>query len=230
MLETELFGLHFPNPIGIGGSYDKEGSAMNLMDNLGFGFVEIPSPSPERLYKGRRDLVVAVDICQDRSGASSEELKAECDRNLTLLYDFADIFVLNLCREEKAENRRIQDVSFISDVIVKIHNSRLFYDTYKPILVKLSPDAELPAMDEMIDYAMEAGMDGIMVAPGDKAMDAIKYIWERSRHNMPIVACGIATPLQARSALQSGACLVEMSAGFQQYGPRIVKDTLKEII
>ena len=226
-LETELFGLHFTNPLGIGGTYDSEGSAMNLMDNLGFGFVEIESPSAKKLYKGRRDLVVAVDICSDKLYVSPEELKEECDRNLTVFYDFADIFVINLHRQSKAENKRLQSNEFISDVISQICNSRLYNDTYKPILLKLSPDASGESQDDMIDSAMHAGLDGIMIAPGENMLPALKHITERTRRNIITVACGIKTPLQAKEALESGASLVEIGAGFELKGPGIVKDTIK---
>jgi len=45
-LERELFGIKFPNPIGLAAGLDKNGSIYNDMANMGFGFVEIGSLTP----------------------------------------------------------------------------------------------------------------------------------------------------------------------------------------
>jgi dihydroorotate dehydrogenase len=37
----ELFGLHFPNPIGLAAGFDKNGVALSAWAGLGFGFVEV---------------------------------------------------------------------------------------------------------------------------------------------------------------------------------------------
>lgn len=42
-LEQELFGLKFPNPIGLAAGFDKNGTTPKAMQALGFGFVEVGS-------------------------------------------------------------------------------------------------------------------------------------------------------------------------------------------
>lgn len=42
-LEQELFGLTFPNPIGLAAGFDKNGTTPKAMQALGFGFVEVGS-------------------------------------------------------------------------------------------------------------------------------------------------------------------------------------------
>ncbi|HET8913704.1 MAG TPA: dihydroorotate dehydrogenase (quinone), partial [Ktedonobacteraceae bacterium] len=39
-LEREVFGLHFPNPVGLAGGFDKNGLALPGLAALGFGFLE----------------------------------------------------------------------------------------------------------------------------------------------------------------------------------------------
>ncbi|GCE12057.1 quinone-dependent dihydroorotate dehydrogenase [Tengunoibacter tsumagoiensis] len=39
-LERNLFGLHFPNPIGLAGGFDKNGHGLPALAALGFGFIE----------------------------------------------------------------------------------------------------------------------------------------------------------------------------------------------
>jgi len=41
-----VFGLPFPNPIGLAAGFDKHGEAVDGMLKAGFGFVEIGSVTP----------------------------------------------------------------------------------------------------------------------------------------------------------------------------------------
>src|SRR5690625_727079 len=56
-LEQKIFGLTFPNPLGLAAGFDKNGTTVPLMEKLGFGFVEVGSitanassgnPKPDR--------------------------------------------------------------------------------------------------------------------------------------------------------------------------------------
>ena len=40
-LEQNLFGLNFPNPVGLAAGFDKDGVAAGIWSNLGFGFAEL---------------------------------------------------------------------------------------------------------------------------------------------------------------------------------------------
>lgn len=40
-LEQNLFGLNFPNPVGLAAGFDKDGVAVNIWSSLGFGFAEL---------------------------------------------------------------------------------------------------------------------------------------------------------------------------------------------
>jgi dihydroorotate dehydrogenase len=39
-LERDVFGLHFPNPVGLAGGFDKNGLGLPALAALGFGFIE----------------------------------------------------------------------------------------------------------------------------------------------------------------------------------------------
>lgn len=45
-LEREVFGLRFPNPIGMAAGFDKDAEAYGALAALGFGFVEIGTVTP----------------------------------------------------------------------------------------------------------------------------------------------------------------------------------------
>jgi dihydroorotate dehydrogenase len=40
VLERDVFGLHFPNPVGLAGGFDKNGMGLPALAALGFGFIE----------------------------------------------------------------------------------------------------------------------------------------------------------------------------------------------
>jgi dihydroorotate dehydrogenase len=45
-LETNLFGIDFPNPVGLAAGLDKNARLVNEFSSLGFGFVEIGTVTP----------------------------------------------------------------------------------------------------------------------------------------------------------------------------------------
>ena len=46
ILETEVFGIKFPNPIGLAAGFDKNAKLYNEFSNFGFGFIEIGTVTP----------------------------------------------------------------------------------------------------------------------------------------------------------------------------------------
>ena len=47
VLEREVFGIKFPNPVGIAAGFDKQAELFEQLANLGFGFVEIGTITPK---------------------------------------------------------------------------------------------------------------------------------------------------------------------------------------
>ncbi|MBB4080089.1 dihydroorotate dehydrogenase [Lewinella aquimaris] len=45
-LETELFGIPFPNRVGLAAGFDKDGKYYRYMSSLGFGFLELGTVTP----------------------------------------------------------------------------------------------------------------------------------------------------------------------------------------
>ncbi len=46
-LEREVFGLTFPNPVGLAAGFDKDGKLYKELSNFGFGFIEIGTVTPK---------------------------------------------------------------------------------------------------------------------------------------------------------------------------------------
>ena len=62
-LEREVFGLKFPNPVGLAAGFDKNAELFKELSNFGFGFIEIgtltpkaqPGNSKKRLFRLKED-------------------------------------------------------------------------------------------------------------------------------------------------------------------------------
>src|SRR3972149_11497085 len=46
-LERNLFGLKFPNPVGLAAGFDKDAKFFDEIGCLGFGFIEVGTVTPE---------------------------------------------------------------------------------------------------------------------------------------------------------------------------------------
>lgn len=65
-LERELFGLKFPNPVGLAAGFDKNAMLYKELSNLGFGFIEIGTVTPKpqdgnekpRLFRLKEDSAI----------------------------------------------------------------------------------------------------------------------------------------------------------------------------
>lgn len=182
----EVFGLHFPNPVGVAAGLDRNGDFVDLFADMGFGFVEIGSLTtlPElgsRRFghpnkgvrnailtlsehtKNRDRLPVGVNIAAQSGSIVESELTADYRSAFALMYDFADFFVINLTDPIRDLETGIQaDTDLLSDIVDQIIDMRLCYDIYKPILLKISSGLSSDILGEIVDYARMSGVDGIV--------------------------------------------------------------------
>jgi len=82
-LEQTLWGLHFPNPLGLAAGFDKNAEAAPQLAELGFGFVEVGSVTPRsqpgnpqpRLFSLAEDRAVI-----NRMGFNNEGMERVAER------------------------------------------------------------------------------------------------------------------------------------------------------
>ena len=292
-LEREVFGINFPNPVGLAGGLDKNGEFYNDMANFGFGFVEIGSLTPlpqdgnakprcwrvpgdkaiinrfginnkgvryavEHLKKVRPEVVVAANISKN-SNSINEEAAKDYETSFSLLYDFVDMFVVNVSCPNVVGLTALQDIGFLSDIVDRLLDLRMLYDNYRPILLKVSPDLSHEQLDEIIDYCLRSGIDGLVAgnttrsregltsisqtkieeignggmsgAPiHKKNLELVRYVHERSQGKLPIIGVGgIMSPEDAKEMMDAGASLVEIYTGFIYEGPGLIKRIIKHL-
>lgn len=93
-LNKEVFGLSFPNPVGLAAGFDKDGKYIRPMSKLGFGFVEIGTVTPRpqignpqpRMFRLSKDqaLINRMGFNNDGIDALVERLKTFDKKGLIL--------------------------------------------------------------------------------------------------------------------------------------------------
>ena len=82
-LEKEVFGIKFPNPVGLAAGFDKDAKQYKDLQHCGFGFIEIgtvtPQPQPgnplPRLFRLTKDQAII-----NRMGFNNDGVDAAVDR------------------------------------------------------------------------------------------------------------------------------------------------------
>lgn len=293
LIERELWGIKFKNPIGIAGGLDKNGEYYNDLASFGISFIEIgsitPKPQPGnpkprcfRLVEDKaiinrmginnngvkyavnqlktrppKDVVVVGNLSKNTITPNDRAAK-DYEKSFTLLYDFVDLFVLNISCPNVKDLTELQDISLLSEIIYRIVDTRKYYDEYRPVLLKVSPDLPMEQIDQIVDLVLSSGIDGIVAtnttrsrsglksdtklvdeigngglsgAPlFERSLELVRYIAQKSNGYIPIVASGgIMTPQQAEQMLDAGASLIEIYSGFIYNGPAFIKKTLKHL-
>ncbi len=93
-LEREVFGIRFPNPVGLAAGFDKDGKYFRTMAALGFGFIEVgtvtPRPQPgnptPRLFRLKKDeaLINRMGFNNDGVDALVQALQKNRPKNLVI--------------------------------------------------------------------------------------------------------------------------------------------------
>lgn len=291
ILEREVFGIKFPNPVGLAGGLDKNGEFYNDMGNFGFGFVEIGSLTPkpqegnpkprcwrvpgdkalinrfginnkgvkyavEHLKKVHPEVIIAANISKNTTSINEDAAK-DYETSFGLLYDFVDMFVVNVSCPNVVGLTSLQDITFLSDIVDKLLDLRMVYDNYKPILLKVSPDLASQQLDDIVDYCLSSGIDGIVAGNTTRSREGlnsisqerideignggmsgapihkknlalVRYIHEKSGGKLPIIGVGgIMSPEDAKEMIDAGASLVEIYSGFIYEGPALIKKIIK---
>lgn len=292
-LNKEVFGINFPNPVGLAAGLDKNGEYYNDLANMGFGFIEIGSITPEaqpgnakprcfrlvqdkaiinrmginnngvkytleQLKKNHPKVIIGANLSKCTK-TSNENAAKDYERSFTLLYDYVDYFVINVSCPNVKDLTKLQNIDSLGEIIDKLLTLRRYFDDYRPILLKISPDISDAQLDEIIDLIMISGIDGIMATNttrsreglvtyserikfiGDgglsgaplfeKSLKMVKYIHHKTNGSLPIIAVGgIITPQRAKQMLDAGASLVQIYSGFIYNGPGFVKKILKYLV
>lgn len=293
-LAKTCFGLHFPNPVGLGAGFDKNAAYLNELEMLGFGFVEIGTVTPkpqagnaqprlfripdqkalinrmgfnnegldiiskrlkDRKAKNNSPLIIGGNIGKNKVTENRDAWKDYCT-NFKGLEEVVDYFVVNVSSPNTPGLRELQEKESLRKIFLELQNLN---KNRKPILLKIAPDLERAALDDIIALTNEVNIDGLVAtnttidrgllntlnqekakkigAGGlsgqpllEKSNEVLNYLHKGLSGRVPIIASGgIFTGADAESKIKAGASLVQIWTGFIYEGPMIVKNICQHL-
>ncbi|OJV18143.1 MAG: dihydroorotate dehydrogenase (quinone) [Bacteroidetes bacterium 41-46] len=210
-----------------------------------------------KLKQNKPRVIIGGNISKS-TASRNEQAPLDYEKSFAQLYDFVDYFVVNVSCPNVKGLTKLQDITSLSEIIDKLTQLRKYFDDYRPILLKVSPDLTDEQLDEIIELILVSGLDGIVatntttsrnnltIEPqqiesiGDgglsgaplysRSLEIIRYISRKTGGQLPIIGVGgIMTPRQAEEMLNAGASLVQIYTGFIYNGPGFVRKILKHL-
>ncbi len=287
-LKREVFGVTFPNPVGLAAGFDKNAVALPAWQALGFGFAEIGTvtgrgqpgnPKPrifripedqalinrlgfnndgcdviaarlQRLQQKGRWPAIPVGINLGKSKVTPiEEATADYLLSFERLYNYGDYFVLNVSSPNTPGLRALQDAKALDELLGTIQRRNL---RKRPLVLKIAPDLEFPAIEEILGLVEEHALAGIIATnttidhssiaenrrtqgglsglPLQKrSTEIVRFIAERTK--VPVIAVG--GIMDADSALEkfdAGAALVQIYTGYIYRGPGLIREICRALL
>lgn len=282
-LEQEFFGVRFPNPLGLAAGFDKNAVALDHWRGLGFGFVECgtityhaqpgnPKPRMFRLpesnglinrlgFNNEGAAAVAPRIAAANAGipiginlgkskiTDLPDAPKDYQESYRLLHTQGAYFVVNVSSPNTPGLRNLQEKSALTDIIAAIRS----VDASRPLFVKVAPDLEFSALDEVLEVAVDSKLTGLIatnttiardmlpVDPGqagglsgkpvkEKANAVLRHLARSAPPAMILIGVGgIMSGEDLYEKIRLGAHLCQVYTGWIYGGPQMVPDTLAEL-
>ena len=283
-LAVSAFGLNFPNPVGLAAGFDKNAAVPDAMAKFGFGFVEcgtvtprpqIGNPQP-RLFRLPEDGAVinrmgfnnggmeeAAANLERRSGKGlvginigankdSEDRAADYEKTFARLAPLAHYVTVNVSSPNTPGLRGLQnrdELTGLLDKLVSLRASRKI-----PLLLKIAPDLDENAQDDIADVVRRSGIEGLIVSNTTIARPPLKSthanesgglsgkpLFEPSTRILAAMHArlngavtligvgGIASGSDAYAKIRAGASLVQLYSALALQGPGLVTRIKKEL-
>ncbi|HEY7849941.1 MAG TPA: quinone-dependent dihydroorotate dehydrogenase [Ktedonobacterales bacterium] len=292
-LACEVFGLRFPNPVGLAAGFDKNAVAVPALAALGFGFVEVGTitqrPQPgnprPRLFRVTSDEALINRMGFNNHGAEVvaarlasqphapiplgvslgkskvtplDDAVQDYLGSLDLLYPFGDYFAVNVSSPNTPGLRDLQARDRL-DALLAALTARLRARgaaegraSPRPLLVKVAPDLDDGALDDLVDVCLARGASGLIAVNTTIARDALSAwvprelreqsgglsgrplharavqvvarLRERAGDRLPIIGSGgVFCGDDARRLFDAGASLVQLYTSFIYEGPSVAR-------
>ncbi|RDE05731.1 quinone-dependent dihydroorotate dehydrogenase [Sphingomonas aracearum] len=190
VLETQVAGVRFPNPIGLAAGLDKNARAIRGLSALGFGSVEVgtltPRPQPgnprPRLFRLEEDGAIinrmgfnngGLDAALARLkrgtgvlginvGANKEATDRVADyvHGVTRAAALADYVTINISSPNTPGLRDLQHGAALRELLAACTQAR----GRTPLFLKVAPDLHAHEIDDIARAAIEARVDALIVS------------------------------------------------------------------
>jgi len=283
-LRVSVLGLDFPNPIGLAAGFDKNAAVPDAMGRLGFGFVECGTVTPRlqsgnpkpRLFRLTQDRAVinrmgfnnggmtlaAANLKRRRGtglvginiGANKDSADRIADYRTAFdaLAALADYVTVNISSPNTPGLRGLQNREELTRLVGTVLEARGAMKN--PVLVKIAPDLDDTALDEIAGVALMSGIDGLIVSNTTIARPVLKSthagetgglsgapllvpstkilrgVRQRVGNRITLIgAGGIASGADAYAKIRAGASLVQLYSALVFEGPGLVARIKSEL-
>ena len=275
-LRVAALGLDFPNPVGLAAGFDKNAAVPAAMARLGFGFVECGTVTPRaqagnpkpRLFRLRHDRAVinrmgfnnggmelaAANLARRGGGILGINIGANKDSAdriadyrtaFARLAPLADYVTVNISSPNTPGLRGLQNKDELNRLTGAVLQARGAAST--PVLVKIAPDLDETALDEIAGVALMSGIDGLIVSNTTIARpplqsrhfketgglsgapllspstEILRGVRRRVGNKLTLIGVGgIASGADAYAKIRAGATLVQLYTALVSGGPGLV--------
>ena len=232
-----------------------------LINRMGFnnpGALAVRDQCISRRVSGKWPQVpVAANIGRSKS-VDNNRAPNDYAETFSLLYEHADLFVLNVSSPNTPGLRELQEDDHIRDVVSACIRVRESNSGVKPIVLKFSPDLDDDVLLSCAGAALSAGIDGFIATnttisrpvPSNtrsrnifaesgglsgrplhsQSIQKIGLLYDSVGDKVPIIGCGgIEDAESAWSAITNGASLLQLYSAMVFQGPSVVPRTIKGI-
>ncbi|MEY2599356.1 MAG: hypothetical protein RLZZ142_1615 [Verrucomicrobiota bacterium] len=178
-----------------------------------------------------------------------EEANADYVHSFRLLREYGDYFVLNVSSPNTPGLRKLQDKESLDSLLAAVQAENT---GGAPVLLKIAPDLEWGAMEEILGLVEARGLAGLIATNTtidhgcipeprrqqgglsgkplrERAMEVLRFVVARTR--LPVIGVGgIMTADDALRRLDAGAALVQLYTGLVYAGPGLVGDIHRALL
>jgi dihydroorotate dehydrogenase len=282
-LGIRVAGLNFPNPVGLAAGFDKDAEVFAQMLGFGFGFAEVGTLTPlpqagnerPRLFRLAADRGVINRMGFNNRGQQAALLRLQArkpggivgvnigankdspDRivdylaGVAAMTGVADYLTINISSPNTPGLRDLQGRAALDDLLAAVSETR---GAGPPIFVKVAPDLDRRAIDDVVAVAIARGMDALIVsnttvsrpplvsrdrdqagglsgAPlKELALERLRDFRSASGGEIPLIAAGgIENGVDAYDRIKAGASLVQLYSALVYQGPGIAASINAEL-
>ncbi|MEE4197368.1 MAG: quinone-dependent dihydroorotate dehydrogenase [Bacteroidales bacterium] len=228
-----------------------------LINRMGFNNKGVDYAT-QKLKKKQRKIIIGGNLGKNTLTPNEEALH-DYIYGFEKLYPYVDYLVVNLSCPNIKDLDKLQDKDSTLAILHQLSSIRQTKKTYKPILLKISPDLTDEQLDDVVETYHRTSIDGVVAtnttrsrenlktkaekiqqigdgglsgAPlSQRSTEIIRYLHKKSKGKMPIIGVGgIMTVKDALEKLDAGATLIQVYTGFIYQGPAFVKKINQAIL
>lgn len=228
-----------------------------LINRMGFNNLGLDSAIAMLKKERKKNLIVGGNIGKN-TVTPNEKAAADYLKCFKGLYSYVDYFVVNVSCPNIGNLHKLQNRNELEEILKGLIEYRRDQDTYRPVLLKISPDLSFEQIEDTVILIRELGVDGIVAvntttsrdglttdeadlkdigngglsgAPlTARALEVVRFVSNMTSGELPIIGVGgIMTEEDAVNMLNAGASLIQVYTGFIYQGPSFAKRILKSI-